>query len=281
MVIENDEGNKTYNFSNQANFLGSNIKKFIIFGVIIFLLLIAKPFFSIRAGHVGVLFNVLTGQTKSYSQGTHFKTPFINRVVVFDVRTIKTSYKAQCASKDIQEVSLEVVLNHHLEYTNVNKLYVKVGRDYVQKIIEPAIFEAIKASTAQYPVENIIVNREDLRKLMEEKLKGRLLVYSIILESVNLVDINFSPEFNKIVEQKQIEEQKIKTAEYKRMQAEEEKKSVILVAEGEAHKQKLLKLNTSKEVIALKWIEKWNGELPQIMGGKEGPSMLITPKLKE
>jgi regulator of protease activity HflC (stomatin/prohibitin superfamily) len=94
-----------------------------------------------------------------------------------------------------------------------------------------------------------------------------------MVESVNLVDIDFTPEFNKVVEEKQIEEQKIRTAQYVRMQAEENKKTEILKAEAEATKQRLLQQSATREVVNLKWIEKWNGVLPQVNAGKD--TMLI------
>ena len=48
-------------------------------------------------------------------------------------------------------------------------------------------------------------------------------------------------------------------------------------AEAEAESQRLLRLATSKEVVSLKWIEKWDGKLPEIMSGKDGAALLINP----
>ena len=62
-------------------------------------------------------------------------------------------------------------------------------------------------------------------------------------------------------------EQQIKTAEFNRQKAEKEKQTTILQAQAEAEKQRLLAQSTSKDVVDLKWIEKWNGILPQMMGG--------------
>ena len=138
--------------------------------------------------------------------------------------------------------------------------------------------DLVKAATALYAVEKIIVERHLVKENIEAALKGRLANYDIILETLNLVDIDFSPEFNKVVEEKQIEEQKIKTAEYKKRQAEQNKAATILEAEGEAKKQDLLRASVSKDVIALKWIEKWSGKLPEYMMGSN-TSILFQPKM--
>lgn len=253
-----------------------------VIGLAIFILgfFMFNPFFVVGAGQVGVTFNRINGNTRSYSQGMHFKIPFVQYAVKFDVKTRRLDILAEGASKDLQVVKIETVLNYHLKYDAVNELYVKVGKDYIEKVIEPAVNESVKYSISQYPVEQIIVEREKVKSSIEESLTKKLSEYNIILESLNLVDIDFTDEFNKVVEQKQIEEQKIKTAEYQRRQAEEYKKKTILEAEAEAQKQQLLKQTTSKEVIELKWIERWDGELPQIISGKDN-ILMISPNNKE
>ena len=125
------------------------------------------------------------------------------------------------------------------------------------------------------PVENIIVERENLRAAIEENLRKKIEEYNIIIENVNIVDIQFTTEFNRVVEEKQIEEQKVKKIQYQRMQAEEEKKRVILLAEAEAQKQKLLRDSSNQTVINLKWIEKWDGHLPKYMLGDKSNSMIM------
>jgi regulator of protease activity HflC (stomatin/prohibitin superfamily) len=248
--------------------------------VTLFILIIGcGSYFTVGAGVVGVTFNSMTGSTQSHSNGVHFKLPLITDVIKFDVKTQREDIKADSASKDLQKVLVHVVINYHLDYTKVNELYVKVGRDFVDKVIHPAVNESVKAAVAQFPVEEIIVKREDVKTMVEAALKERLAVYNIILESVNLVNISFDEEFNKVVEEKQIEEQKIKTAEYKKKQAEQEKQSTILTAEGEARKQELLRATISKDTVMMKWIDKWDGKLPTYMTGDK--TMMMIPNKGE
>ena len=150
---------------------GTKEKKMVFVGVIVLIaLLVAVPLFSswffvVGAGQVGVTFNSITGTTESYSQGMYTKLPFVTSVVDFDVKTIKLDVKpADSASKDLQKVYVHVVLNYHLDYTKVNTLYVKVGKDYQDKVIVPAVNESVKATTAQFPVEDIIIKREKVKE---------------------------------------------------------------------------------------------------------------------
>ena len=263
--------------SNFIQTIAGSAKKFAL-SIILFLLVMivgCGSFFSVGAGVVGVTFNTVTGATAAYSQGMYLKIPLVTSVVKFDVKTQREDIQADSASKDLQKVQVHVAINYHLDYKKVNDLYVKVGRDYIEKVIHPAVNESVKASVAQFPVEEIIVKREDVKILIEKSLKDRLAIYNIILESVNLVNISFDAEFNRVVEQKQIEEQKIKTAEYIKKQAEQKKQATILEAEGEARKQELLRATISKDTVMMKWIDKWDGKLPTYMMGDK--TMMMVP----
>lgn len=266
---------------NEIKFNGNKIVKGFIWIVIaiIVLSLIRGTFFIVDAGQVGVTFNKMTGSTQSSSQGFHLKLPIIVAVYKFDVKTQRVDIKAEAASKDLQSVMVHVVLNHHLLYDKVNELFVKVGIDYTEKVVEPAVNESVKAATAQFPVESIIVKRQELKNSIEQALAERLVKYNIIVESLNLVNIIFNKEFNEIVEKKQIEEQKIKTAEYQKLQAEQYKQKTILEAQAEATKQELLRKTVTPDIVALEWIKKWNGQLPQTMLGDKAMFM-VTPKGK-
>lgn len=240
--------------------------------------LIYGSFFYVPVGYVGVRINILTGQTQSHSAGTYLKLPLIHNVVNYDVKTQRQEFKANSASKDLQAVDASIVVNFRPDYSKVNDIHTEIGRDYQWKVIEPAVQEAAKAAISKLPVEMVVVERENLRASIEERLSEKLAGYNIIVENVNMTHIDFTAEFNRVVEEKQIEEQKVKKAEYQRLQAEEEKKRQILLAEAEAKKQQLLKESTNKEVIGLKWIEKWDGKLPVYMMGDGQNVMLALPK---
>lgn len=233
---------------------GLRLKKIavILVSCILFFIIGCGSWFTVGAGQVGVTFNKVTGKTASYSQGFYFKIPLVVSVYDFDIRTQRRGTTAESSSKDLQKVDVDVVVNFHLDAKKVNTLFVEIGKDYYEVVILPAIYEAVKATTAKFAVEDIIVQREQVKRDIEAILNGKFLFYNIVLESVNLTDISFSKEFNHVVEQKQIEEQKIKTAQYQRQQAEEYKKKTILEAEAEARKQQLLSMSVTKDVIALK-----------------------------
>jgi regulator of protease activity HflC (stomatin/prohibitin superfamily) len=183
---------------------------------------IMSTFYIIDPGEIGieVIFGEIVDQAEN---GIHAKNPFAS-VVKFDVKTQKEDHnKTEGTSQDLQLIIVDCTVQYRIDYTKIKDLYSKVGEDYSTKIIEPAIKDAVKASTALFKVEQIVVERAKLKKVIEDALKEKLSRFYLELQDFQITDIDFSKEFNKVVEEKQLEEQKVKTAEYRRQQAEKEK----------------------------------------------------------
>ena len=253
----------------------------IVFVIVLLLSLAWGSFFQVPVGYVGVRINIFTGETESFARGTYLKIPVVHKVVNYDVKTQRQEFKANSASKDLQTVHASIVVNFRPDYSKVNDIHTNIGSDYQWKVIDPAVQEAAKAAISKLPVEMVVVERENLRASIETRLAEKLAAYNITIENVNITNIDFSSEFNRVVEEKQIEEQKVKKAEYQRLQAEEEKKRQILLAEAEAQKQQLLKQSVNKEIIGLKWIEKWDGKLPTYMMGDGQNVIMALPDSKK
>ena len=114
---------------------------------------------------------------------------------------------------------------------------------------------------------------------IERSLKPRLAKYGVQVEDVSLIQIGFSPEFTKSIEQKQIAEQDAKKAEYDALRASKEAEAEVNRAKGTAESQKLLRQSLNRELLEKQAIEKWDGKFPTVMSGGSGalPFINITP----
>ena len=90
--------------------------------------------------------------------------------------------------------------------------------------------------------------------------------------------VYFSPEYSKSIEQKVIAEQRVKQAEYEVKQASQEAQAKIAEAKGLAEAQSLQKASLTQEFLQLEAIKKWNGTLPQVVGGGSVPFINIPLK---
>lgn len=239
-------------------------------GILAFLVLVAfKPFAIVQAGDRGVVMHFGKVQDKILDEGIHPIIPVFNSVKSLTVRVLKNDVSAAASSKDLQDVKIDIALNWHINPDKVNTIFQRIGDEeqIVNRIINPAISEIVKASTAEKNAEEIITKRREVKQQIDIELKERLDDYGILVDDVSIVDIAFSPEFTKAIESKQIAEQQAKQAEYDALKAEKTAQADINRAKGQAEAQRLQKLTLTPALLQKEAITKWDGKFPMVMGG--------------
>ena len=246
------------------------IRKIISYTVIglVALMIIFGSFGTIGAGERGVLLQFGAVKDKVFGEGLYFKIPFVQSVVKMDVKIQKDEVAASASSKDLQVVTSRIALNYHVAPESVNKIWQEIGRDYNVRIIAPTIQEAVKAVTAKFTAEELITKREEVKEQIKMNLAERLLTHAIIVDEFNIIDFFFSEAFNAAIEAKVTAEQLKLKADRDLERIVIEKEQMITAAEGKA--QAILiearALMANPKVVELRWIEKWNGEVPQYWG---------------
>lgn len=239
-----------------------------VVAVLLVALLAMNCFVVIEAGHTGVVMTFGAVEDTVLSEGLHFKVPFVQNVVQMNNRTQKTETQGTASSKDLQIVSYVVAVNYHVNDSSSASLYQNVGMDYGSVIIVPAIQESIKAVAAQFTAEELITKRQTVGDQIKVALSDKIGTYGITVEIFNIVNFDFSEEFNNAVEAKQTAQQNALKAEQDLARIEVEAKQQITQAEAEAQSIKLIQEALAKSpdyVEYIKW-SKWNGELPSVMG---------------
>lgn len=223
---------------------------------------------TIGAGERGVLLQFGAVQDKVFNEGLYFKIPFIHKVVKIDVRIQKDEIPASASSKDLQVVTSRIALNYHLDPGSVNKVWQDVGKDYNARIIAPSIQEAVKAVTARFTAEELITRREEVKEQIKLNLADRLFERNIIVDEFNIIDFYFSPAFNAAIEAKVTAQQLKLKADRDLERIVIEKQQIITAAEGKAQAIRIeaQALTANPKVVELRWIEKWDGKVPQYWG---------------
>lgn len=225
-------------------------------------------FFQVETWTVGLIKRLWEVQESVYEPWFNFKNPFLDTVVTVDIRDRKVETDASSASKDLQSVSTKIALNYSLEKGKVIDLYSTVGgNEQIESVlIAPALQEAIKASTSWYNASDLITKRDIVKKEIEDNLKSKIENRGIKVNQLNIVNFDFSAQFNSIVEQKVTAEQqalaeknKLETVKYQAQQSIEQ-------AKAEAEKIRIQAEAITKqggaEYVQLQWIQKWDGKLP-------------------
>ncbi len=206
------------------------------------------------------------------TSGSYFKIPLIDNINYINNRICKSVIETTALSKDLQSVSIGVAINYRIN--DAVKLFRTVGTEFETVIIDPFAQESIKAVVAKYTAEDLIQFRHAAKDKVSLELGERLLPLNIMLIDFNFVHSDFSPDFIKAVEEKQIAEQSAKTAKNLTEKVKEEAVQLKSRAEAEAYALQVKKDSVTPELIALKKvdallkaIEKWDGRLPRVSGG--------------
>lgn len=253
----------------------------VILGVGIILFLIINPFVFVTAGQRGIVMNWGAVSDTVLSEGIHWRTPIVQSVKTIDVRTQKEQVDSSAASKDLQTVNAKVALNYHVIPDKVNLLWQKIGADYKDRIIDPAVQEAVKSTTAKYTAEELITKRENVKDEIKTTLTARLTNEYIAVDEFSIVDFNFSESFNKAIEAKQTAVQQALQAEndLRRIKVEAEQRVAQAKAEAEAIKiqAEAVTQQGGKDYVQLQAIMKWDGKLPgQMIPGATVPFINLT-----
>ncbi len=259
---------KSQQFGNwQTTVLGIVLALVVLVGV--------NSFVILSPGQAGVISILGKARDGALLEGIHIKPPLISVVDVYDLTVQKFEVPAESSTKDLQNLSARFAINFRLDPAQVVEVRRGQGTlaNIVSKIIAPQTQEAFKIAAARRTVEEAITKRSELKEDFDLALGDRLAKYGIIVLDTSVVDLNFSPEFARAVEEKQIAEQRAQRAVYVAREAEQEAQADVNRAKGKAEAQRLLaetlKAQGGELVLQKEAIEAWRN------GGAQMPKVLV------
>ncbi len=268
---------------SNVNVDGKKIKKIVI-GIVIALaviILAASAIVIVPAGSTGVVVTLGKVSDAPLSEGFHLKLPFVQTVENVSNKIQKQEVDAPAVSKDMQAISSTIAVNFRIASNSSPYIYKNIGLDYQNIVLLPAVQESMKSVTAMYTAEDLITQRAAVSTEVKTSLEEKMADYGIIIEKFNIVNFDFSEEFNNAIEAKQVAEQNlIKTqteqqqalviaeAEAKKqvIAAEAEAEAILKKAEAQAEANETISKSLSDKLIDYTTVDKWDGKLPQVTG---------------
>lgn len=247
------------------------------------LFVVGSSLHFVPAGRAGLVtrFGAVTGRT--IDPGPNLTLPFIDSVVLYDTRVQKVLFEnLDSASAELQDVKVTGVLNYRVNPKAVSWLFQNVGSAEVleEKVLVPALSQNLKSILPTYPILNILENRdtiaEQLTAAMVETFAdyrtddGQPVIFfaprdlgdaegATPAASVFLSNVAFTDAFNKAIEEKQTELQKIEKETNILRQREIQAEQEIAKARGEAEANTLLAASLREQgnfILQFKAIEK-------------------------
>lgn len=239
-------------------------KKTVVFAIIgvILLVTLLSSFQIIESGEVGLKIRFGKIVDTSLNEGLNLKIPYIESIQKVNIKVQKVEIPAESSTKDMQIINTTIAVNYRVDSKKASNLYRTVGNTYETTVLVPAIQESIKSAIANYNAEEITTKRSEVSKNCLTALQSKVEKYGIVIEDLNLTNFNFSAEYTRAIEEKQVAEQNLERA---KLEAE----AKVVEAEATKKANDLMKQSLTDELIAKQFIEKWDGKLPTTYAGDD------------
>jgi regulator of protease activity HflC (stomatin/prohibitin superfamily) len=248
----------------------NNMQKitFLVFGILCasIIAILFQSYYIVTPGWTALQIRMGNIVAARRDGGLYFKVPIIDKIAWMSNRIQKASIETSALSKDLQTISIGIDVNYR--YIDEIDLYKATLGNPEETVLYPFCHETIKAVIAQYTAEGLITNRHQAKGMIYEDLRSRLRPYFIEFIEVNFSHADFSANFIKAVEDKQIAQQEAMTAKNMTERIREKAIQTKLEADAEAYAQEVKKQSITKELNESKAIEKWDGRLPQVVTGQ-------------
>jgi len=253
--------------------------------VVVILVLLMWSTTSIPTGNVGVLtlFGRVTGET--LSEGIHLINP-LKSVQKLSVQTQSVKESANVPSNEGLILALDTSLLFRLDKSKAAFVFQTVGDNYAEKIVEPTLRAAIRASTSAHSANALYTNaRELVQQQIQDELTAQLAPRGVIVENVLLRDVQLPAMLKGSIEAKQQAEQDALRMSFILQKEKQEAERKRIEAQGIADFQRIVAQGISPQLLEWKGIEATeklaassNSKVVIIGNSKNGLPLVLEPK---
>jgi regulator of protease activity HflC (stomatin/prohibitin superfamily) len=279
--------------------------------VVVVAVLLSASLTTIHPGHVGVSVRKCGGggvAQEPIPTGYYWRSLFCEEVVEYptNVQTLvlaKNPHEGQPNDESITvtsseglPVNLDVSLSFTLDPAKVPAIYSKYRNDIdviAHNFVRQTIREGVQSVFAQFTAEQLYsTKREESRVEVQSFMTDRLGKEGFTIQQFTINETRvpeavvqaINAKVAMIQESQKAEAQVRKTeaeAKQRVAQAQGEAEAKKLTADAEAYFNKTVAASITPEYVEYKALEKWNGELPQMMGAGAVPFVNVAaPKQK-
>lgn len=207
----------------------------------------AQAMYTVDAGHRAIMFSRVGGIQKDImTEGLHFRIPWFNYPIIYDIRSRPRKISSPTGSKDLQMVNISLRVLSRPDAGKLPTMYRQLGLDYDEKVLPSICNEVLKSVVAKFNASQLITQRQQVSMLVRKELTERARDFNIILDDVSITELSFGKEYTAAVEAKQVAQQEAQRAAFVVERAKQEKQQKIVQAEGEAEAAKMLGLAVSQ-----------------------------------
>ncbi|NCA86455.1 MAG: prohibitin family protein [Clostridia bacterium] len=240
-----------------------NFKKIIPIAIVIVVVIVLIAFGSrmtttIEAGHAGVLFRTFGNgidTERTYGEGFHLLAPW-NKMYVYETRQQEVAETMNVLSSNGLEISADVSVWYLPTYDEIGLLHSKIGLNYTQRVVIPALRASTRSVIGRYTPEEIYsTNRDVIQDEIYTETIAILEGKHVQINKVLIRSIVLPPTIKQAIESKLKQEQESLEYEFKLEKAQKEAQRQRIDAEGKAIANRILSESLTDKILREKGIE--------------------------
>lgn len=260
---------------------------YVVGGIVLVLIFFAVCCTVVDSGEVGIKFHKWSASEQDYGgvegtcKGWVFYNPITTSVFTYPTFTQRKQYETfSVNAKDASIFEMDPTIAYRINPEKACDIFTKyrVGvKELEEGYIRTCIYEAYRTCANQYTSDSLMSNRANFERDVRARLEKSLMAEGFIVEEFTskitppssltaMIDAKNTAIQSALKAENQVKEAEA-NAKIEIAKAEGAAKAMRIKADAEAYYNKTIAASLSPMIVQEDMIEKWDGKMPQIVGG--------------